>query len=127
MTKKKIEKSWPDDAVTFKLIGAVEQHRCLYDASENEYMLSKTDAWLEVSQALEEHGDYSPEDCKTKWNNLRIVFKRNMNTLRSEKSGSGAGDVSTVQWRFFQAMLFVEAAELQKSTASVSNLPLVFI
>lgn len=125
-SKKKIEKTWSDNVI-FSLISAVEQRRCLYAASESDYMLSKADAWLEVSQAIGEDGKYSVDDCKTKWNILRIVFKRNLNSLRKKKSGSGAGDVSTVQWKFFKAMLFVEAAELQKATESVSNLQLVII
>ena len=64
-------------------------------------------------------------EIKNKWSNLRVTFKINITKLRSKKSGQGTDDVSTVQWRHFRQMLFLESNGMHQSTASTSTLVLV--
>ena len=64
-------------------------------------------------------------EIKNKWSNLRVTFKLNITKLRSKKSGQGTDDVSTVQWRHFRQMLFLESNGMHQSTASTSTLVLV--
>lgn len=119
---RKIQHEWtPAQIVT--LIAAVEKRRMLWDFGSEEYKLSKVDSWREVCDEL--GFEIDSNEVKTKWSSLRVTFKTNLANLRKKKSGQSADDSSTVSWRYFKQMLFLEANDANQSTQSTSTMELV--
>lgn len=79
--KQKIE--WNDDMIE-TLINAYQAKPSLWDMTKNEYKdVNKKNLALEyVAQAMEEYG-VAQNEWKTKWNNLRTQFLRDISTRRA--------------------------------------------
>lgn len=118
--KKKVERQWNDTDIT-NLIKEIETRRLLWDVGAPEYKLPKESLWQEVADTV----SASVNDCKAKWGNLRVSFNSNLNKYRKKKSGQGTDESYTVTWKFFKAMMFLEASKLSQSTQSTSSMPLV--
>lgn len=121
--KPKNSVEWSDDE-KFKLIKAVEKRPCLWDKGLAEYKLPKLKVWEEVVSEME-RSDVKLDDCKALWSNLHITFNTNMAKHRAKKSGQGTDESCTIVWKFFRAMLFLEACDVRQSTASTSSMILV--
>lgn len=83
--------------------------------------MPKEAVWVQVAEVVSAHVN----ECKAKWGNLRTTFNSNLAKYRSKKSGQGADDSYTVTWKFFKAMLFLEASKVGQSTQSITSMPLV--
>lgn len=118
--KKKVERTWTD-ADIFSLIKEIEAQRTLWDFSTPEYKMPKETVWEEVAAAV----SAQVNDCKAKWGNLRTTFNSNLAKYRKKKSGQSADDSFTVSWKFFKAMMFLEASKVSQSTQSTSSMQLV--
>lgn len=119
----KVQSDWSPENIS-KLIKAVEERRMLWDKDMPEYKLPTVSAWQEIVDVI---GNYTPAECKAKWNNLRVTFNRSMGKFRSTKSGQGTDETKQITWQFFKSMLFLEASNVRQSTESASSMPLVII
>lgn len=120
---RKVKHDWTDEQI-LRLITAVQERPSLWDAGATEYKLPKNDIWQEVADIC---GNFTRDDAKIKWGNLRVIFKQNMTKHRKKKSGQGTNESTAVVWRFFKAMLFLEAGDVNQSTQSTSSFKLVFL
>lgn len=110
---------WSQEEIT-KLIEAVEERRALCDKSLEEYKHPSLSAWEEVAETI---GHGTPDECKAKWTNLRVSFNVHLAKHRSKKSGQGTDESIKIVWKYFNSMLFLEAADVHQSTES-ENRPL---
>lgn len=119
--KKKVESTWTDDEI-YKLIKEIEAQRVLWDMGTPEYKLPKDTVWQQVADIV----SASVNDCKGKWGNLRTTFNSNLSKYRKTKSGQGTDESCPITWKFFKAMMFLEANKVSQSTQSTSSMTLVF-
>lgn len=117
----KVQGEWTDDDVLI-LIKSVEQRRTLWDKGLTEYKLPKDSTWAEIAEII---GKHSSDDCKAKWNNLRVTFNINLAKYRSTKSGQATDEKTKIVWRYFNAMMFLESTDVRQSTPSTSSMHLV--
>lgn len=104
-----------------KLIDAVEAAPLLWDAADVNYKdRSLRDAtWTEMWENIFEE-EFTPKDLQTKWSNLRIQFRTNHAKATKTKSGQAAK--RPIAWKYYQRMLFLQAAEDEQTNQSDSNL-----
>lgn len=119
----KVQAEWKDEEV-ITLIKCVEERRSLWDKSLAEYKLPKALTWQEIAEII---GPFSVEECKAKWTNLRVTFNVNLAKLRTKKSGQGTDENKKIVWKFFNSMIFLEAADVHQATESTSSMSFVSI
>lgn len=120
--KKKVERTWTDDEI-YRLIKEIEAQPVLWDMGIPEYKLPKDTVWQQVADVI----SASVNDCKGKWGNLRTTFNTNLSKYRKTKSGQGTDESCPITWKFFKAMMFLEASKVSQSTQSTSSMTLVTI
>lgn len=118
--KPKVVKEWDEDEI-FKLIAAVEDYPCIWNAGEEMYhnKSARENAWQTIGDIF--NGKYDTSDMSAKWSNLRIQYRT---AAARAKSKSGQGVVENPKWKYFSALSFVGRAEDEQTQATVSNLPL---
>lgn len=104
-----------------KLIDATEAAPLLWDAACVDYKnRSLRDAkWSEICENIFGE-EFTPKDLQTKWSNLRIQFRTNHAKATKTKSGQAAK--KPIAWKYYQRMLFLQAAEDEQTNQSDSNL-----
>lgn len=113
--RKKMTHDWSEDDI-FKLIGEVECHPCIWNASSADYHNKpmRDNAWTEIGGML----NISTEEVCTKWSNLRIQYRGYLN----KKTKSGQGTDNARKWKYFDSMAFVGRAEVSQRQPTTTNL-----
>ncbi|XP_055921667.1 uncharacterized protein LOC129952837 [Eupeodes corollae] len=109
------------------LIEHVEKRPPLWNCTHQDYKCPniKSDLWGEVVRELN-IDTIKIEEAKIKWNNLRSNFKAFLNKQRTKKSGQGAIDgTATAKYPHYSELMFLESADVQQSSQSISTLELV--
>ncbi|XP_055906748.1 uncharacterized protein LOC129941983 [Eupeodes corollae] len=116
---------WIFEQETF-LIEHVEKRPPLWNCTHQDYKCAniKSDLWGEVVKELN-IDTIKIEEAKIKWNNLRSNFKAFLNKQRTKKSGQGAIDgTATAKYPHYSELMFLESADVQQSSQSISTLEL---
>ncbi|XP_055619500.1 uncharacterized protein LOC129764447 [Toxorhynchites rutilus septentrionalis] len=118
----KVEAAW-DEANINKLISAVEENDCIWNAGNKEYKNRdmRDASWQHITENVFD-GQYSVAEVCAKWTNLRIQFRSYHAKENKRKSDQGA--YSRISWRFYRQMMFINNAEDQQTEKSESNLTL---
>lgn len=104
-----------------KLIKAVEERPTLWDKANVGYKLGKLWAWQEVDEIV--GNNYTPDECKAKWNTLRVTFNINLTKKRSIEHNSD--EKKEISWRYFNTMMFLEPVMCGQTFESISSIPMV--
>lgn len=118
--KPKVVVGWTEENV-LKLIACVELEECLWNAGNPEYKnkIKRMGIWRQISDQ-EFDGAYTADDLLAKWTNIRIQFKTQATKKKATKSGQATE--AKRDWKYYQAMKFVEQAEDEQTTETISNL-----
>lgn len=119
-SRRKVFVEWTDENI-LKLIGAVELEECLWNAGNCDYKnkIKRMCLWRDISER-DFSGNYSADDLLAKWTNIRIQFKTQVSKNKMTKSGQGTE--AKREWKFYQAMKFIEQAEKEQRSTTISNL-----
>lgn len=93
--RKKMTHDWSEEDI-FKLIGEVECHPCIWNASSADYHNKpmRDNAWTEIGGML----NIRTEEVSTKWSNLRIQYRGYLNkkqNLDKVQTMHQSGNIST--------------------------------
>lgn len=116
---------WSEEKI-LKLIASVEVEECLWNAGNSDYKnkLKRMELWRQISER-DFNSTYTADDLLAKWTNIRIQFKTQAAKKKVTKSGQGVEPKR--EWKFYQAMKFVEQAEEEQTTTTISNLVCISI
>ncbi|XP_072281176.1 uncharacterized protein [Pyxicephalus adspersus] len=112
-----------------ELIRAIEEHPELYDTSLASYSdcYKKKEAWVEVTRRVTPHWhtmsrkerELQERQLKIRWKSLRDRFKRDLNALGSQRTGSAK---KVRIHRFFEKLQFLKASmTTRKSSGNVKE------
>ncbi|XP_077349328.1 uncharacterized protein LOC143997540 isoform X1 [Lithobates pipiens] len=107
-----------------ELIRAIEEHPELYDTSLASYSdcYKKKEAWVEVTRRVTPHWhtmsrkerELQERQLKIRWKSLRDRFKRDLNALGSQRTGSAK---KVRIHRFFEKLQFLKASMTTRKTS----------
>ncbi|XP_068111617.1 uncharacterized protein [Hyperolius riggenbachi] len=113
-----------------ELIRAVEEHPELYDSSLASYSdcYKKKEAWVDVTRRVTPHWqsmskkerELQERQLKIRWKSLRDRFKRDLNALGSQRSGSAGKKVKI--HRFFEKLQFLKVTMQTRKRGSHGHL-----
>ena len=118
---KRSNKKWQDGEME-KLIDLYEENPCLWDIFDNSYQ--KRDVKERALAAIANELDVQITDIKSKWNAIRGQFGRELNKVKSSKSGQSTDDLYVSQWMFWdklQFLQFVMKTTKSRDTLSIGN------
>lgn len=117
--RRTVTHKWSDEE-TIQLIRLVEERQVVWNFSDPEYkkLPVRDAAWRDIADRF--NNRYPVTELNVKWQNLRTQFRKEHLKLTTKKSGQAAGNRSS-NWKHFDAMSFVAAAESKLCTTSVSN------
>lgn len=115
--KPRVRSRWSDDDI-FKLISRVKYVPMLWNAKDKKYRnkVERQAAWKLISK-VDFNGRFKVSELVAKWSNLRIQYRSYC--LKRQESTSGHG--ANIQWKFFEPMNFVDRAEEELASGTVSN------
>ncbi|KAG8176625.1 hypothetical protein JTE90_028607 [Oedothorax gibbosus] len=107
------------------LIDTIKENRQLWDTKNKFYKLKhlKSATWEEVKQKMmfnfpEHQALFTVDAMKAKFTNLKTVFQRNKNRIKSLASGMGSEGYA-VPWIHFTRMQFLDICEAEESTSNL--------
>lgn len=77
--------------------------------------IERQSAWKQMSDA-DFDNKFTDDQLVAKWSNMRIQYRSYFAKYREKKSGD------TIKWKYYEAMSFVDRAEEQQTSTTVSNL-----
>ena len=95
-----------------------EENPCLWDIFDNSYQ--KRDVKERALAAIANELDVQITDIKSKWNAIRGQFGRELNKVKSSKSGQSTDDLYVSQWMFWDKLQFLQS--VMKTTKSRDTL-----
>ena len=117
MAAKKRNKKW-EGGETEKLTDSYEENSCLWDIFDKSYQ--KRDVKEKALAAIAKEFDVQIADIKAKWNAIRGQFGRELNKVKSSKSGQSTDDLYVSQWMFWDKLQFLQS--VMKTTKSRDTL-----
>ena len=94
MAEKRSNKKWQDGKIE-KLIDLYAENHCLWDIFDKSYY--KRDVKERALAAVANKLDVQITDIKSKWNAIRGQFGRELNKVKSSKSGQSTDDLYVSQ------------------------------
>ncbi|XP_030569427.1 uncharacterized protein LOC115768863 [Drosophila novamexicana] len=110
--KRKIQHEWSENEV-ISLIKAVKQQPSIWMDGALQQKLNRSDCWNSIIAALAIDG-VDVNEAKTKWASLRVTYRLNLSKMQS----AGLANTSTVVWRYFELMSFLDQNNADRSHAS---------
>ena len=117
MAEKRSNKKWQDGKIE-KLIDLYAENHCLWDIFDKSYY--KRDVKERALAAVANKLDVQITDIKSKWNAIRGQFGRELNKVKSSKSGQSTDDLCVSQWMLWDKLQFLES--VMKTTQSRDTL-----
>ena len=117
MVAKRSNKKWQDGEIE-KLIDLYEENPCLWDIFDNSYQ--KRDVKERALAAIDNELHVQITDIKSKWNAIQGQFGRELNKVKSSKSGQSTDDLYVSQWMFWDKLQFLQS--VMKTTKSRDTL-----
>ena len=121
MAAKRSDKKW-QDGETETLIDLYEENPCLWNIFHNRYQ--KRDVKERAMAAIANELDVQITDIKSKWNAIRGQFGRELNKVKSSKSGQSTDDLYVSQWMFWDKLQFLQSVmntTKSRDTLSIGN------
>ena len=121
MAAKRLNKNWQDGDIE-KLIDLYEENPCLWDIFDNSYQ--KRDVKERALAAIANELHVQITDIKSKWNAIQGQFGRELNKVKSSKSGQSTDDLYVSQWIFWdklQCLQSVMKTTKNRDTLSIGN------
>ncbi|XP_040069115.1 uncharacterized protein LOC120842152 [Ixodes scapularis] len=115
------------DEATFHLLSLVEQYPCLWDTGSADYSKTnlKTSVWehigMEMMERFPQFGPYSADSLKLLLKNKRRTFREEKKKILQTKSGQPSDDVYIGKWKFYRAMLFLDASDVNPGKRTCSD------
>ena len=106
MAAKKCDKKQKDGEIE-KLLGLYEEKSCLQDIFDKSNQ--KRDVKEKASDAIAKEFDVQIADVKAKWNAIRGQFERELDRVKSSKSGQSTDDLYVSQWMFWDKLQFLQS------------------
>ena len=103
MAAKRSNKKWQDGEIE-ELIDLYEENPCPWDIFDNSYQ--ERDVKERAVAAIASELDVQITDIKSKWNAIRGQFGRELNKVKSSKSGQSTDDLYVSQWMFWDKLQF---------------------
>ena len=103
MAEIRSNKKWQDGEIE-KLIDLYEENPCLWHIFDSSYQ--KRDVKERALVTITNELDVQITDIKSKWNATRGQFGRELNKVKSSKSGQGADNLYVSQWMFWDKLQF---------------------
>ena len=119
MAAKRPNKKWQDGEIE-KLIDLYEKNPCLWNIFDNSYQ--KRDVKERALAAIANELDVQITDIKSKWNAIRRQFGRELNKVKSSKSGQSTDNLHVSQWMFWvQFLQSMMKTTKSRDTLSIGN------